>query len=131
MRYPVSMTSDASTPPRPERLSSGDVHDHAPAGWWGDDGLIYRTFEFKTYQDGVDFAVRVAELAEAQNHHPVITVMFKKVKVTYITHETGSFISGVTELDISGAGAVNSLFAVADASTPYLKVPPPGAADQE
>lgn len=107
------------------------MHDHKPEGWWGDDGLIYRTLEFTTYQEGVDFAVRVAELAEAQNHHPVITVMFKKVKITYATHEADSFISGVTQLDLDGAGAVNSLFAVEGVSTPYLKVPPPGAAEQE
>ncbi|TSA86850.1 4a-hydroxytetrahydrobiopterin dehydratase [Deinococcus detaillensis] len=126
------MTSDAPKPEqgRPERLSEGDVLDHKPEGWWGDHGLIYRLFEFETYQAGMDFAVRVAELAEAQNHHPVITVMFKKVKITYSTHETDSFISGVTQLDLDGAEAVNSLFAVEGASTPYLKAPPPGAADQ-
>ncbi|WP_420597145.1 4a-hydroxytetrahydrobiopterin dehydratase [Deinococcus sp.] len=89
-----------------ERLGDGDVQDRKPPGWWGDDGLLFRVFAFDTYLQGVDFAVRVAELAEAQDHHPDITVMYKKVKVNYSTHDVG----GVTEFDLRGAAAVNSLF---------------------
>ncbi|AWN23440.1 4a-hydroxytetrahydrobiopterin dehydratase [Deinococcus irradiatisoli] len=95
-----------------DRLTDGDVQDLKPEGWWGDDGKLFRVFEFQTYQEGVDFALRVAELAEAQDHHPEITIFYKKVKVNYYTHETNSYVSGVTRLDLRGAEAVNSLYAL-------------------
>ncbi len=93
-----------------ERLTDGDVQDRKPQGWWGDDGKLFRLFEFDSYRQGVDFAVRVAELAEAQDHHPAITLKYKKVHVEYVTHETNSIVGGVTELDLRGAEAVNSIF---------------------
>ncbi|WP_293911066.1 4a-hydroxytetrahydrobiopterin dehydratase [Deinococcus sp.] len=89
------------------RLTDGDVQDRKPALWWGDDGKLFRIFEFGSYMRGVAFAVRVAELAEAQDHHPDITINYKKVKVNYYTHDAG----GVTEFDLRGAEAVNGLFA--------------------
>ncbi|UWX65522.1 4a-hydroxytetrahydrobiopterin dehydratase [Deinococcus rubellus] len=93
-----------------ERLTDGDVQERKPQGWWGDDGKLFRLFEFDSYRQGLDFVVRVAELAEAQNHHPDITLKYKKVHVEYVTHETNSIVGGVTELDLRGAEAVNSIF---------------------
>ncbi|WP_161883225.1 4a-hydroxytetrahydrobiopterin dehydratase [Deinococcus alpinitundrae] len=93
-----------------ERLTDGDVQDRKPQGWWGDDGKLFRLFKFDSYRQGLDFAVRVAELAEAQDHHPDITLKYKKVHVEYVTYETGSIVGGVTELDLRGAEAVNSIF---------------------
>ena len=106
------MTQDASKPERlsRERLGDGDVQDRKPPGWWGDDGKLFRVFGFESYREGVAFAVRVSELAEAQDHHPEITIFYKKVKVNYYTHDAG----GVTEFDLRGAAAVNSLFEVPD-----------------
>ncbi|GGL93744.1 hypothetical protein GCM10010840_34670 [Deinococcus aerolatus] len=90
----------------PERtLSDGDVHDLKPDGWWGDDGLLTREFTFDSYQAGVDFAVRVAALAETQNHHPEIHIFYRRVRLNYFTHDAG----GITKLDIAGAQAVNGL----------------------
>lgn len=90
----------------PERtLSDGDVHDLKPDGWWGDDGLLTREFAFDSYQAGVDFAVRVAALAETQNHHPEIHIFYRRVRLNYFTHDAG----GITAADIAGAQAVNGL----------------------
>ncbi len=90
----------------PERtLSDGDVHDLKPGGWWGDDGLLTREFAFDSYQAGVDFAVRVAALAETQNHHPEIHIFYRRVRLNYFTHDAG----GITAADIAGAQAVNGL----------------------
>ena len=106
------MTQDASKRQQlsRERLSDGDVQDRKPLDWWGDDGKLFRVFEFETYLQGVAFAVRVAELADAQDHHPDITISYRKVKVNYYTHDAG----GVTEFDLRGAAAVNSLFELPD-----------------
>jgi 4a-hydroxytetrahydrobiopterin dehydratase len=94
--------------PNRTRLTDGDVQDRKPESWWGDDGKLFRIFEFGSYLAGVAFAVRVAELAEAQDHHPDITITYKKVKVNFYTHDAG----GVTEFDLRGAEAVNGLFAL-------------------
>ncbi|OLV15859.1 4a-hydroxytetrahydrobiopterin dehydratase [Deinococcus marmoris] len=91
------------------KLTDGDVHDLKPAGWWGDDGLLFREFTFDSYGAGVDFAVRVAALAEEQGHHPDIHIFYKRVKLNYFTHDAG----GVTGADIAGAQAVNDLFDLA------------------
>jgi 4a-hydroxytetrahydrobiopterin dehydratase len=90
----------------PERkLTDGDVQDLKPDGWWGDDGKLFRDFPFETYQAGVDFALRVAALAEEQGHHPDLHIYFRRVRVNYFTHDAG----GVTVRDIGGARAVNAL----------------------
>lgn len=89
------------------RLTDGDVLDLKPEGWWGDSGKIARDFKFDTYQAGVDFAVRVAALAEERDHHPDIHIHYGRVRLNYFTHAAG----GVTVLDIEGAQAVNELWA--------------------
>jgi 4a-hydroxytetrahydrobiopterin dehydratase len=47
---------------------------------------IRRTFAFDTYGDGVIFASRIGGLAEQQNHHPIITIRYKKIEVEWYTH---------------------------------------------
>lgn len=92
----------------PERkMTDGDVQDLKPEGWWGGEGTLFRDVAFDSYQEGVDFAVQVAALAEAQGHHPDITIHYRRVKLSYFTHDAG----GVTMADIEGARAVNELVA--------------------
>ena len=88
------------------KLTDGDVHDLKPAGWWGDDGMLFREFAFESYGAGVEFAVQVAALAEERGHHPDIHIFYKRVRLNFFTHDAG----GVTGADIAGAGAVNDLF---------------------
>ena len=71
----------------------------------GNTGKLFREFKFDSYQEGVDFAVRVAELAERLGHHPDLHIYHRHVRVNYFTHSAG----GVTVLDIEGAQAVNEL----------------------
>lgn len=89
------------------KLTDGDVQALKPEGWWGDEGRLYRDFRFGSYQAGVDFALRVAALAEAQQHHPDIHIHYRRVRIQYFTHDAG----GVTLRDIEGARAVNALLA--------------------
>ena len=102
MTYDPRMGYDAA-----RKLTDGDVQDRKPEGWWGDDGKLFREVPFSSYQAGVDFAVRVAALAEAQGHHPDLHIYFRHVRVNYFTHDAG----GVTMRDIDGAHAVNALLA--------------------
>jgi 4a-hydroxytetrahydrobiopterin dehydratase len=87
-------------------LTDEQISAALPEGWSGNAGGITREFGFASYADGAAFALRVALLAERDDHHPdALTIGWKKVRVTYVTHSAG----GVTELDLRAARAVNAL----------------------
>ncbi len=68
--------------------------------------FIYRVHHAKTYLDGIDFVHKVAEAAEASNHHPDILIHYKRITVRYWTHT----VSGVTLADIQMAQKIDPLF---------------------
>jgi 4a-hydroxytetrahydrobiopterin dehydratase len=47
---------------------------------------LRRTFDFDKYTDGLIFATRVGRLAQEQDHHPTITIRYKKVDLEWYTH---------------------------------------------
>ncbi|MFV1917584.1 MAG: 4a-hydroxytetrahydrobiopterin dehydratase [Patescibacteria group bacterium] len=64
---------------------------------WGIVGgkKIKRTFTFENFMSGVAFVNKVADIAEAENHHPDIYLFFKKVEIEFSTHAIG----GLSEND--------------------------------
>ena len=67
---------------------------------------IERTKHAHSFMGGIDFVRQVAELAEANNHHPDIMIQYKRISVRYWTHTT----SGVTLADVQMAQKVDALF---------------------
>ena len=63
---------------------------------------LEKEFVFKAYRDAVNFTNAVAKIAEDQNHHPDILLVYGKVKVTVWTHK----IDGLTEGDFVFAAKV-------------------------
>jgi 4a-hydroxytetrahydrobiopterin dehydratase len=63
--------------------------------WPEVDGALERTFEFGSFADAIAFVNRVAELAEAENHHPDIAVSYRRVTLRWTTHSAG----GITDRD--------------------------------
>ena len=59
------------------------------------DGALERAFDLPSFQAAIAFVNRVAELAEAEDHHPDITVSYKTVTLRWTTHSAG----GITERD--------------------------------
>lgn len=59
------------------------------AGWRADEQALEKTFAFGTYSDGVAFAVAVAMAAERRDHHPDLALGYRKVRVTWSTHDAG------------------------------------------
>lgn len=73
---------------------------------WKREGIeIVREFKFSSYLEGIAFVGRVAELAEAANHHPDMLVSWRKVSVRFSTHSAG----GLTKLDFKLAKQLNGL----------------------
>ena len=54
--------------------------------WDEVDGALQREFRFDSFPDAIAFVNRVAELAEAENHHPDIAVSYRDVTLRWRTH---------------------------------------------
>jgi 4a-hydroxytetrahydrobiopterin dehydratase len=76
-----------------------------PEGWQEADGALERTFELPTFVDAIAFVNRVADLAEARNHHPDLAIDYRRVTVRWWTHTAG----GITDRDRELAAATSAL----------------------
>jgi 4a-hydroxytetrahydrobiopterin dehydratase len=76
------------------------------SGTWieKDDGLE-RTIELPSFREAIDFVNRVADLAEAENHHPDIFVSYRTVTLRWTTHSAG----GITDRDRELAARTDAL----------------------
>jgi 4a-hydroxytetrahydrobiopterin dehydratase len=74
-------------------------------GWNLSGKAIERRYEFPDFAAAMAFVNRVAELAEAANHHPDIDIRYNKVVLALISHDSG----GVTSRDIKMAHKINGL----------------------
>lgn len=76
-------------------------------GWRRVEGreAIHKKFVFKNFTEAFAWMVRVAEVANAMDHHPEWSNIYRTVDVTLSTHEAG----GITQLDISMAARMNAL----------------------
>lgn len=70
------------------------------------EGALERTFELESFPSAVAFVNRVAELAEAENHHPDLLLSYRKVTIRWVTHSAG----GITDRDRSLAAATDKIF---------------------
>ena len=76
------------------------------AGWQYKDNAISKRFQFKKFMDGIQFIGKVAEMAEAADHHPDMLVNYTRVTFTCSTHDQG----GVTEKDFALATKIEHAF---------------------
>jgi 4a-hydroxytetrahydrobiopterin dehydratase len=68
-------------------------------GWTLDGKAIRKQFTFKGFPEAVSFVDRLVPEAERADHHPDITINYKRVTLSYSTHDEG----GLTAKDIAGA----------------------------
>jgi 4a-hydroxytetrahydrobiopterin dehydratase len=74
-------------------------------GWRREGDSITRTVKASSFPDGIALVQRVAEHAEAMNHHPDIDIRYTSVTFTLSTHCEG----GLTSKDLELAGRIDSL----------------------
>jgi 4a-hydroxytetrahydrobiopterin dehydratase len=73
-------------------------------GWeLDDDDEIEKKYQFKDFAEAMRFVNRVAEAAEAADHHPDISIKYNRVKLTLSTHSEG----GITEKDFALARTID------------------------
>jgi 4a-hydroxytetrahydrobiopterin dehydratase len=89
------------------RLSDDEIEDRLQGGQWLRDGdQIVRDVEFGDFKEAMTFANRVADAAEAANHHPDILVHgWNKVRLSVTNHSAG----GLTPADFDLAGTIDHL----------------------
>lgn len=89
------------------RLDKREIQERlrSLSGWKLDDGdEIERTFEFPDFQQAMAFVNRVAEAAEAADHHPDISIKYNRVKLGLSTHSEG----GLTAKDFDLAAQIDA-----------------------
>ena len=75
------------------------------AGWRREGNALAKTFTFKGFKGAMAFANRVAEAANAANHHPDIHVeRYKTVRIVLTTHATG----GISDADVELAKKIDA-----------------------
>ena len=75
------------------------------AGWRREGNALAKTFTFKGFKGAMAFANRVAEAANAANHHPDIHVeRYKTVRIVLTTHATG----GISDADVELAKMIDA-----------------------
>lgn len=75
-------------------------------GWEREGDMISKTFKLDSYMAGLAFATAVGTIAEGHDHHPDMEIGWRKVKVSFTTHDAGSKI---THKDMAVAKAIEGL----------------------
>lgn len=71
--------------------------------WEVQENGISRTFEFNEHSKAVLFASSCSWVAEKLNHHPTLTIEWRKVNVSIFTHSSNQ----ITELDVKFISEIN------------------------
>ena len=90
-----------------DKLSEDAVSEGLQGSLWERDGeAIVRDWTFADFNEAMVWVNRVAEAAEAANHHPDILVHdWHKVRLTLSTHSVG----GLTQGDLDMARRIDDL----------------------
>lgn len=74
-------------------------------GWRHGDGEIVKNYKFPSFMEAIGFIDRLAEKAEAANHHPDLENHYNRVRVALHTWNE----NGITRKDIALAREIESL----------------------
>jgi 4a-hydroxytetrahydrobiopterin dehydratase len=73
----------------------------------GADVAIEKTFTFGNYYETISFVNALAFIANAQDHHPDLSVHYNRCVVRFSTHD----VKGLSETDFECASQVDALLA--------------------
>ena len=93
--------------PPASRLSDIDIQRELGrlSGWSRRGDALVKTFQFPTFRAGIDFVTRVADAADAVDHHPDLDIRYTKITCTLSTHSAG----GITAKDLALAADIERL----------------------
>ena len=74
-------------------------------GWELKDGKIVKSFQFTSFMDAIEFVNEIARIAERLDHHPIITINWKSVKLSLKSFD----VDAITKRDISLAEEIEKV----------------------
>jgi 4a-hydroxytetrahydrobiopterin dehydratase len=90
-------------------LSDDDVRNSIAelneSSWELKDGKLVKSFQFPSFIKAIDYVNEIAILAERLDHHPIITINWKTVKLSLKSFD----IDAITNRDIILAKEINKL----------------------
>lgn len=88
------------------RLSDAEARAQLAAltGWAIEGDRLRKRYAHATFPAAIAFVNRVAELAEAADHHPDILIEYRHVTLTLTTHDEG----GLSARDFSLAARIDA-----------------------
>jgi 4a-hydroxytetrahydrobiopterin dehydratase len=73
--------------------------------WELKDGKLVKSFQFPSFIDAIEFVNEVAKIAERLDHHPIITINWKTVRLSLKSFD----IDAITKRDINLAKNIEEL----------------------
>jgi 4a-hydroxytetrahydrobiopterin dehydratase len=95
---------EGGTPPLTEEKARAPLAE-LKEGWELQQGELVRQFKFRDFREAMAFVNKVAEIAEAEHHHPDIAISYNRVRLTLFTHA----IKGLSDNDFIVAAKVAQL----------------------
>ncbi len=93
---------------KPLARATAEAYLTATQGWdlvLGEPNKLTRGLKFKDFAAAMQFINRVADIAEAEGHHPDFSVSWNRVQLELTTHAIG----GLSENDFIMAARINDL----------------------
>jgi 4a-hydroxytetrahydrobiopterin dehydratase len=89
------------------KLSGDEIQEGLGAlkGWAIEGDQLAKDFQFGSYKEGVQFAVKIADTADAMDHHPDLEIGYKTVRVRMNTHS----VEGLSPYDLELARRINAI----------------------
>ena len=75
------------------------------SGWELKDGKLIKLFQFQSFIKAIDFVNEIATIAERLDHHPIITINWKTVKLSLKSFD----VDAITNRDIILAKEIQKL----------------------
>ncbi len=72
--------------------------------WELKDGKLVKSFRFSSFMDAIDFVNEIAKIAETLDHHPIITINWKSVKLSLKSFD----MDAITKRDIALATEIEN-----------------------
>jgi 4a-hydroxytetrahydrobiopterin dehydratase len=90
-------------------LSNGEIEksirEELENKWELKDGKLVKSFQFSSFMNAIYFVNKVAKVAEKLDHHPIITINWKTVRVSLKSFD----VDAITKRDIALAKEINDI----------------------
>jgi 4a-hydroxytetrahydrobiopterin dehydratase len=84
-----------------EKTIAEELHSR----WQLKDGKLVKSFQFPSFMNAIDFVNEIAKIAERIDHHPIITINWKTVRLSLKSFD----VDAITKRDIALAKEIEKL----------------------